>query len=116
MQELELDMDLLRLRSPMSFTISPNLQRHNQQCLERCILIKNDFINENETLQEENIMKEFPNINNITMMINQTCPIILNLTDKCEKAFIIGQCIHVHNIRNNKIDRVRKKRFLRSKM
>lgn len=72
--------------------ILTNAQVHDLQCLDRCILIKRGIINENETIQEAVVNQQFPNVN-IDADMSKFCPVIANLTDKCEKASLILKCL-----------------------
>ncbi|GJQ79770.1 hypothetical protein Trydic_g23242 [Trypoxylus dichotomus] len=91
MEELKLDIDNPKVFR--NFNFLTNAQISDIQCLERCILIKRGIINENETVQEDKLKESYPSNINITIDVSQSCPVIQNLTDKCEKAYLIGKCI-----------------------
>lgn len=72
-----------------------NSQIRDLQCLDRCILIKSGIIDENESVQPTRLQEQFRNVPNfnISTNFNETCPVLQNITDKCEKAYLIGRCI-----------------------
>lgn len=90
--KLKLGLDANYAKNLAQFNLLTNSQFHDLQCLERCVLIKRGIINENETLQEDKVKEHFPNIN-ITKDFSKTCPIIANVTEKCERGYLIGKCL-----------------------
>ncbi|KAI4454840.1 protein lin1 [Holotrichia oblita] len=96
----DLNIDTEPLKKYEHFLVT-NSQMRDLQCLDRCVLIKCGIIDENETLQVTTLREQLPDFPklNASTNLNEICPIFQNITDKCEKGYLIGKCIQYQMVR-----------------